>query len=236
MRVRPYRWVMKRRSAAVAALVAALAAGCGGGGASGGRRRPRRLLRPRGGAGRSARRALRGGDRASTSRSATPTAPSSRRPSPRRATTRPADVFFAQDPGSLGAVERGLLAELPGDMLDRVPERFRDADGRWVGVSGRVRVIAYNTDALSEDEVPDTVDALTDPRWKGRIGIAPPNASFQAFVTRDAPPARRRCDAEVARGREGQRAALLREQHRRSSRPSPRARSSSGSSTTTTSR
>jgi iron(III) transport system substrate-binding protein len=94
----------------------------------------------------------------------------------------PADVFFAQDPGSLGAVEESL-AELPDEILERVDERFRDSEGRWVGTSGRARVIVYNTDALSEDEVPDSVFDLTDPSWKGRIGLPPTNASFQAFVT-----------------------------------------------------
>jgi iron(III) transport system substrate-binding protein len=96
----------------------------------------------------------------------------------------PAEVFFAQDPGSLGAVEEeGLLADLPDEVLERVPERFRDEDGRWVGTSGRVRVIVYNTDDLSENEVPDSVFELTDPKWKGKVGVAPPNASFQAFVS-----------------------------------------------------
>jgi iron(III) transport system substrate-binding protein len=94
----------------------------------------------------------------------------------------PADVFFAQDPGSLGSVET-QLAELPEDIADRVDARYRDAEGRWVGTSGRSRVLVYNTEALTEDEVPDSVFDLTDPKWKGRIGIAPTNASFQAFVT-----------------------------------------------------
>jgi len=94
----------------------------------------------------------------------------------------PADLFWAQDPGSLGSVE-SQLAELPQEILDRVDARFRDTEGRWVGTSGRSRVIVYNTDALSEDEVPDSVFDLTDPKWEGRIGIAPTNASFQAFVT-----------------------------------------------------
>ena len=94
----------------------------------------------------------------------------------------PADVFFAQDPGSLGSVEERLAA-LPDDVLQRVDERFRDDDGRWVGTSGRARVIVYNTEALTEDEVPDSVFELTDPKWRGKIGVPPTNASFQAFVT-----------------------------------------------------
>ena len=96
----------------------------------------------------------------------------------------PADVFFAQDAGSLGAAaEEGLLGDLPDDVLERVDERYRDPEGRWTGTSGRARVLAYNTDEVSEDELPDDVFALTDDAWSGKIGIAPTNASFQAFVT-----------------------------------------------------
>ncbi|MFN2466928.1 MAG: iron ABC transporter substrate-binding protein [Gaiellaceae bacterium] len=96
----------------------------------------------------------------------------------------PADVFFAQDAGSLGAVaEAGRLAELPSRTLERVARAYRDPGGRWVGTSGRVRVVAYNTDALSAEELPDSILDFVHPRWKGKIGLPPTNASFQAFVT-----------------------------------------------------
>lgn len=94
----------------------------------------------------------------------------------------PADLFFSQDAGALGSIE-SQLAELPAELLSRVDERYRDPQGRWVGTSGRARVIVYNTDLLSEREVPDWVVDLTDPRWRGKVGVAPTNASFQAFVT-----------------------------------------------------
>lgn len=96
----------------------------------------------------------------------------------------PADVFFAQDAGALGALaEAGMLAELSDETLGRVDERFRSPDGVWVGVSGRARVVAYNTENVDESDLPDTIRGFTDPEWRGRIGWAPTNASFQAFVT-----------------------------------------------------
>ena len=93
----------------------------------------------------------------------------------------PADVFWAQDPGALGALSE-MFKPLPSDVTVAVPEWARASDGSWVGVSGRARVIVYNTD-LSEDELPMSVQELTDPKWKGRIGWPPTNASFRVMVT-----------------------------------------------------
>ena len=96
----------------------------------------------------------------------------------------PADVFLSQDAGALGAIsDAGLFESLPEDLTATVPAGFTSTDGSWIGITGRARVIAYDGQALSEDDVPDSVDAFTTPEWAGRFGIAPGNASFQAFVT-----------------------------------------------------
>ena len=96
----------------------------------------------------------------------------------------PADVFFAQDPGGLGAVvKEGMLGDLPDEILQKVPEWARSPDKKWVGLSGRARTLVYNTESLTEADLPASIFDLTDPKWKGRIGWAPSNGSFQAMVT-----------------------------------------------------
>ncbi|CAB4917980.1 unannotated protein [freshwater metagenome] len=96
----------------------------------------------------------------------------------------PADLFFSQDAGSLGALQdTGLLKPLPQETLDKIPTEFRSTKGDWIGVTGRVRVLAYDSRKLKETDLPASVFDLTDPRWKGKIGWAPTNASFQSFVT-----------------------------------------------------
>jgi iron(III) transport system substrate-binding protein len=96
----------------------------------------------------------------------------------------PADIFFAQDAGALGAVAaEGRLAVLPASILRRVPKRFRAPGKRWVGVTGRARVVAYNTEVLTARQLPATIWGYTEPRWRDKVGVPPTNASFQAFVT-----------------------------------------------------
>ena len=94
----------------------------------------------------------------------------------------PADVYFGSDPGALGALI-GRLTVLPDDILSRVDAPFRSQVGRWVGISGRARVIVYNTGALTEADLPSSIYDFTDPIWRGRIGWAPTNGSFQSMIT-----------------------------------------------------
>ena len=96
----------------------------------------------------------------------------------------PADIIFAQDSGHLGALaNQDRLATLDGELLALADSRFQDAEGRWVGTSGRARVLVYNTDALSVEAMPASLKDLADPQWKGKLGWAPGNGSFQAHVS-----------------------------------------------------
>jgi len=96
----------------------------------------------------------------------------------------PADLYFGQDAGALGALDAaGQCAALPDAVAQTVPATFRAADGNWTGITGRARVIAYDSSQLTGDQVPTSVFELTDPQWAGQVAIAPTNGSFQAFVT-----------------------------------------------------
>lgn len=96
----------------------------------------------------------------------------------------PAQVFFSQDAGALGALDsEGLLSSLDPALTAKVPATYRDAEDAWVGITGRVRVVAYDPEKVDEAELPDNVLDFAEPAWKGRVAIAPTNASFQSFVT-----------------------------------------------------
>ena len=95
-----------------------------------------------------------------------------------------ADLFFGQDAGALGALakEKHTLT-IPTQLLTKVDERFRSSTGQWIGISGRARVIDYNTGLVKPSELPTSVFQLTDPKWRSKVGWAPSNGSFQSFVT-----------------------------------------------------
>ncbi len=96
----------------------------------------------------------------------------------------PADLFWAQDASALGAVsKRGLFEQLPFSIACKVPEKFRNSSGNWVATNGRARVIAYSPERVAADILPFSILDLTDSKWRARVGWAPQNASFQAFVT-----------------------------------------------------
>ncbi len=96
----------------------------------------------------------------------------------------PADLFFGQDAGALGALaEARRTRSIPARLLVQVDRRFRSPSAQWLGITGRARVVAYNTDQVSAAELPASIWELTEPQWQGRVGWAPTNGSFQSFVT-----------------------------------------------------
>jgi iron(III) transport system substrate-binding protein len=95
-----------------------------------------------------------------------------------------ADLFFAQDAGALGTLEKqDRTLPIAANLLNQVDSRFRSPRGEWMGISGRARVINYNTKLVQAEDLPNSVWELTQAKWRGKVAWAPTNGSFQSFVT-----------------------------------------------------
>ena len=96
----------------------------------------------------------------------------------------PADVFISQSPGAISFLNgKGRLPTLSDSLLNLHPETSRSPDGNWIGLTGRQRVLVYNPNLVLQSDLPDSVFDLTDPKYEGRVGVAPQNSSFQDFIT-----------------------------------------------------
>ena len=96
----------------------------------------------------------------------------------------PADLFFAQDAGSLDAVEKqGLLLELPADILAKVPEPYQSRIGAWVGDDRPLADHRLRREAQGLRAARLAAEAGRRAKWKGKVGWAPTNASMQGYIT-----------------------------------------------------
>jgi len=82
----------------------------------------------------------------------------------------PADVLITADVTRLSrAKEAGVLQPIESEVLNgAVPEKFRDSDNEWFGLTKRARVIVYSKDRVKPEEL-STYEDLADPKWKGRV-------------------------------------------------------------------
>ncbi|NGP89257.1 iron ABC transporter substrate-binding protein [Fodinibius halophilus] len=96
----------------------------------------------------------------------------------------PADVYWANTTGALAqANEQDMLTTLP-DSLTTKPDAYQSATGKWVPVTARFRVLAYNPEKVNPEELPKSVlDLPTMDKFEGRVGWTPTYSSFYDFVT-----------------------------------------------------
>jgi iron(III) transport system substrate-binding protein len=66
----------------------------------------------------------------------------------------------------------GVFAPNNSPAVMAVPADYRADDGSWVALTLRARVIMYNTDLVSLEELPKKMVDLADPKWKDVIGSA----------------------------------------------------------------
>jgi len=96
----------------------------------------------------------------------------------------PADVVYTENSPALEYLhERRRLIPLPSSTLAATPARYDSPDGDWVGVSARVSVLVYNTRLLTPAQLPTSVLDLAQPRFRGKLALAPSETDFQPIVT-----------------------------------------------------
>ncbi len=96
----------------------------------------------------------------------------------------PADVFLTENSPAMALVDSaGLFAPLNSDTLAQVGPSYRPAHGRWIGIAARSTVFVYNKRKLNPSQLPKSILDLASPAWKGRWGVAPAGADFQAIVS-----------------------------------------------------
>jgi iron(III) transport system substrate-binding protein len=83
-----------------------------------------------------------------------------------------ADLFLTADAGRLfRAKDDGLFQAVSSDVLnEQIPENFQDTDQMWYGLTKRARVMVYNKETVTPEEL-STYEALTEDKWNGRILI-----------------------------------------------------------------
>jgi iron(III) transport system substrate-binding protein len=96
----------------------------------------------------------------------------------------PADLFLTENSPPLEALQqKGLLAKVDPGTLAATPSRFSSPAGDWVGVSARVSVIIYNPSLISPGQLPTRISQLADPKYAGKLALAPGETDFQPIVT-----------------------------------------------------
>jgi iron(III) transport system substrate-binding protein len=84
-----------------------------------------------------------------------------------------ADVLIATEAGICELLARdGALDTYQSPKANAIPPEYKSAKGFWTGISGRARVILYNTRLVKENEIPRSVLDVADTRWKGKVAIA----------------------------------------------------------------
>jgi len=86
-----------------------------------------------------------------------------------------ADVFWNNEIArTIVLQEKGLLEPYISPESHDIPVQFKDPEGFWAGFAARARVLIINTDLVSDDEAPQSIFDLTDPKWEGQFALANP--------------------------------------------------------------
>jgi len=92
----------------------------------------------------------------------------------------PADVIYTEESPPLNKLgEQGLLAKTDAATLEVLPKDYVATNDTWIGITARVRVVAFNPKLIDEKDLPKSVLDFAQPQWQGKVGFVPTSGAFQ---------------------------------------------------------
>ena len=96
----------------------------------------------------------------------------------------PADVFLTENSPAMSIVDNaGLFAPVSEEATATIPDEYVPSSGNWTGILARSTVAMYNTESMTETDLPESILDFAEPQWQGRVGFSPTGADFQAIVS-----------------------------------------------------
>jgi iron(III) transport system substrate-binding protein len=96
----------------------------------------------------------------------------------------PADIVFTENSPEITLLaDKGRLAKVDAGTLAKVPANYTAPQGQWLAFARRATALAYDPRQLTGSQLPKSLLDVAQPKWRGKIGVAPAEGDFQPLVT-----------------------------------------------------
>ncbi len=85
------------------------------------------------------------------------------------------DVFWNSEVArTIVLMKKDVLEPYVSPSSIDIPTQFKDKTGYWTGFAARARILIYNTNLINENQLPNSILAFAEPKWKNKVALSYP--------------------------------------------------------------